>query len=67
MKITIEVDELEKEEAIEMLNYLDYKLALCDLAEEYRRMYKYEEAESVSIDKLRDMFYQILEDRGIEL
>jgi hypothetical protein len=68
-KVIFEFDLYEDREDIEMFHKCkDYYCALDDIREMIRKHTKYgEEGDSVTWDKLSDLFYEIIRDRNIEL
>lgn len=49
------------------INAKNYYLALWDLSQQIRQWYKYEDKESIEIEKLSNKFWEILEDNKADL
>lgn len=71
MKGIIEFDlPMENDEFHEATRYMEFKIALSDLAEYLRRRAKYEELKPEQyeiIDQVRSKLYEIVNERGIEI
>ena len=57
----------ENSELQDALHGIKYKYVLTDLDEELRKLYKYEDQKDISIEKVRQMIYELLNDRDLSL
>lgn len=68
MKAKLEFDLPEENEEFKLATKaIDYYCALDDIRQYIRQLYKYDDVGEVSIDELHDKFWEILNDRGIDL
>lgn len=65
MKITLEFNEEERNGMLYAIHGIDFLLALEDLDNKLRAMEKYENQETVEIDKVREMIREYMEDHSV--
>jgi len=57
----------EQDEHMSAVNGASYKFCIQDLDEKLRRLMKYEDAQSISIDEVRKMIVELLEQYRLEI
>lgn len=71
MKVKLQFDLPEEKEEYEIISHgMDYYLCLNDIKEWLRQKIKYDESKDINIEtleKVQDKFYEIINDRGIEI